>query len=69
MCVDVVHASVQMMKKLRDSIPLKRALCGIPSTEVLNAALTAYRYIEEPIREMLQNIPATGEWVSERVSE
>ena len=54
-----------MMKKLRDSIPLKRALCGIPSTEVLNAALTAYRYIEEPIREMLQNIPATGEWVSE----
>jgi len=48
-----------MMKKLRDSIPLKRALCGIPSTEVLNAALTAYRYIEEPIREMLQNIPAT----------
>merc|ERR1719362_2130726 len=41
-----------MMKKLRDSIPLKRALCGIPSTEVLNAALTSYRYIEDPIREM-----------------
>ena len=30
-----------MMKKLRGSIPLKKALCGIPSTEVLNAALTA----------------------------
>ena len=57
----MVYASVQMMKKLRDSIPLKRALCGIPSTEVLNAALTAYRYMEQPIREMLQNIPATGE--------
>ena len=61
LCVDVLHASVQMMKKLRGSIPLKRALCGVPSTEVLNAALTAYRYMEDPIREMMQNIPATGE--------
>ena len=50
-----------MMKKLRESIPLKTALCGVPSTEVLNAALTAYRYMEQPIRDMLQNIPNTGE--------
>ena len=55
--------SGQMMKKLRKSSTLKAALSGIPSTEVLNATLTAYRYMIDPIKDMLRNLPATGEGV------
>ena len=52
-----------MMKKLRKSSTLKAALSGIPSTEVLNATLTAYRYMIDTIKDMLHNLPATGEGV------
>ena len=50
-----------MMKKLRASESLKKALGGVPSTEVLNATLTAYRYLGTSLLDMLQNIPLTGE--------
>ena len=53
--------SGQMMKKLRKSSTLKAALSGIPSTEVLNATLTAYRYMIDPIKDMKQNLLPTGE--------
>ena len=56
----------QMMKSLRKSPTLKTALGGIPSTEVLNATLTAYRYLIDPIKDILQNLPAIGEYVVAR---
>ena len=49
-----------MMKCLRKSLSLKAALSGIPSTEVLNATLTAYRYLIDPIEDMKQNLLPTG---------
>ena len=51
----------QMMKSLRKSPTLKTALSGIPSTEVLNATLTAYRYLIDPVKHMVDNLPLTGE--------
>ena len=54
------------MKSLRKSPTLKTALSGIPSTEVLNATLTAYRYLIDPIKDILQNLPAIGEYVVAR---
>lgn len=56
----------QMMKSLRKSATLKTALSGIPSTEVLNATLTAYRYLTDPLKKMLQNLSAIGEYVVRR---
>ena len=52
----------QMMKELRASASLKTALSGIPSREVLNATLTAYRYLVDPIKDMLRNLYPTGEY-------
>jgi len=49
-----------IMKRLRTSTSLKTALGGIPSTGVLNATLTAYRYMIDPIKDMLRNLPATA---------
>ena len=57
----------QMMKELRASASLKTALSGIPSTEVLNATLTAYRYLADPLKKMLHNLPAISECVVGRV--
>ena len=51
----------QMMKELRASASLKKALGGIPSRQVLNATLTAYRYLVDPIEDMLRNLYPTGE--------
>ena len=49
------------MKRLRESPVLKASLCGVPSTEVLNATLTAYRYLPGAIKDMMCNIPHSGE--------
>ena len=50
-----------MMKRLRESPVLNAALRGVPSTEVLNATLTAYRYLPGSIKDMMRNIPHSGE--------
>ena len=57
----------QILKGLRKSRTLKTALSGIPSTEVLNATLTAYRYLADPLKKMLHNLPAISECVVGRV--